>query len=161
MVLAEMDSNAIMQEPMRNRTAGKIVQAYQKLIDRLRDCGISPKHQVLDNEISEEYKKAIKQNDTTFQLVPPHDHRKNIAEKAIQTFKSHFIAILCGTAENFPMNLWDRLLPQAEMTLNLLRQSRLVPKVSTYAHLYGQHDYNSHPLAPLGCEVEAYVTPNK
>ena len=97
----------------------------------------------------------------TYQLVPPHDHRRNIAEKAIQTFKSHFISILCGTAENFPLHLWDRLLPQAELTLNMLRQSKLVPKVSSYAHLYGQHDYNAHPLGPLGCAVEAHVMPGK
>ncbi len=29
MVLAEVDSNAILVEPMKNRTAGKMVQAYQ------------------------------------------------------------------------------------------------------------------------------------
>ena len=138
-----------------------MVRAYQKLIDRLRACKIFPKHQVLDNEISEEYKEAIRNNEMTYQLVPPHDHRRNIAEKAIQTFKSHLIAVLCGTAENFPLHLWDRLLPQTEKTLNMLRQSRLVPNVSSYAHLYGQHDYNAHPMGPLGCAVEAHVTPSK
>ena len=96
----------------------------------------------------------------TYQLVPPHDHRRNIAEKAIQTFKNHFVSILCGTDENFPMRLWDKLLPQAEMTLNMLRQSRLVPKVSAYAHMWGVHDYNKHPLAPMGCEVEMQVMPS-
>ena len=32
MVMAEMDSNTILVEPMRNRTAGEMVRAYQKLI---------------------------------------------------------------------------------------------------------------------------------
>ncbi len=31
--------------------------------------------------------------------------------------------------------------------------------MSAYAYLWGQHDYNANPLAPLGCKVEAYVTP--
>ena len=32
----------------------------------------------------------------TYQLVPPNVHRKNIAEKAIRTFKAHFLAFLAG-----------------------------------------------------------------
>ena len=76
--------------------------------------------------------------------------RRNIAEKAIQTFKHHFIAILCGTDETFPMHLWGRLLEQAEHTLNMLRPSRITPKVSAYAYLHGMHSYNANPFAPLG-----------
>ena len=51
-------------------------------------------------------------------------------------------------------------MPQTEMTLNMLRPSRLVSNVSAYAHLHGQHDYNTHPLAPLGCAVEVHVVPD-
>jgi hypothetical protein len=51
-----------------------------------------------------------------FQLVPPGLH-----QRAIRTFKNHFIAGLCTTAPDFPLTLWDQLLPQALMTLNLLR----------------------------------------
>ena len=52
---------------------------------------------ILDNGISAEYKDTIAKNQMKFQLVPPHDHRRNIAEKAIQVFKDHFISVLCGT----------------------------------------------------------------
>jgi hypothetical protein len=123
MVLAEVDSNAILVEPMKNRTAGKMVRAYQVLIDRLNSAGIFPKLHILDNECSADMKKTIKSNKMDFQLVPPHDHRRNLAEKAIQTFKDHFVAILCGADKSFPLHLWDRLLPQAEHTLNMLRPS--------------------------------------
>ena len=58
------------------------------------------------------------------------------------------------------MHLWDRLLPQAEDTLNMLRPSRKAPKVSAYAVLNGEHDYNAQPFAPLGCKVEMYVMPS-
>ncbi len=95
----------------------------------------------------------------TYQLVPPHDHRRNIAEKGIQTFKAHFVSILCGADKEFPLHLWCQLLPQAEHTLNLLRPARLCPTVSAYAYLWGPHDYNAHPFAPLGCKVEAYLYP--
>ncbi|KAL7483250.1 hypothetical protein ACHAW6_012033 [Cyclotella cf. meneghiniana] len=58
------------------------------------------------------------------------------------------------------MHLWDRLVPQAEMMLNLLRQSKVAPKVSAYAYLNGLHDYNL-PLAPLGCVVQVHDKPGK
>ena len=79
--------------------------------------------------------------------------------KAIQTFKAHFISILCGVDKDFPLHLWDTLLPQAKHTLNMLRTAKVAPNISAYAYLWGQHDYNSNPFAPLGCKVEAHVTP--
>jgi hypothetical protein len=62
-----------------------------------------------------------------YQLVPPHFHRRNAAERAICTFKEHFVAGLASVDPDFPLHLWDRLLPQAEMTLNLLQSSRQNP----------------------------------
>ena len=105
MVLTEVDSDAILGEPMKNRTAGEMIRAYQVLIDRLNSTGIFPKLHILDNECSTELKAAIKNNKMTFQLVPPHDHRRNIAEKAIQTFKDHFISILCCCNYKLPTKL--------------------------------------------------------
>ena len=107
MVLAHPDSNGILQEPMKNRTSGKMICAYQKLIDRLKSAGITPKCHILDNECSTDFKQTIRDNNMTYQLVPPHDHRRNMAEKAIQTFKAHFISILCGADKDFPLHLWD------------------------------------------------------
>jgi hypothetical protein len=95
----------------------------------------------------------------TFHPVPPHDHQCNQTEKAIQTFKGHFISILCGTDKDFPLHLWSQLLPQAEDTLNMLRTAQLQPTISAYTYLWGQHDYNANPFAPVGCKVEAHVTP--
>ena len=57
------------------------------------------------------------------------------------------------------MQSWCRLLPQAEMTLNMLRPSRLNPRLSTYAQLSGDFDYNKTPLVPLGTNVLVYETP--
>ncbi len=159
MVLVHIDSSAILVAPMKDRTSGEMIRAYQSLLDRLGARGIRPKHHVLDNECSEDFKQTIKKNHMTYQLVPPHDHRRNIAEKGIQTFKNHFVAIICGADKDFPLHLWCQLLPQAEHTLNLLRPARICPTVSAYAYLWGPHDYNAHPFAPLGCKIEAYLYP--
>jgi hypothetical protein len=35
----------------------------------------------------------------------------------------------------------------------------MTPSVSAYAYLQGKHNYNANPFAPLGCKVEAHVTP--
>jgi hypothetical protein len=71
------------------------------------------------------------------ELVPPSNHRRNQAERAIQTFKAHFISILVGVDDKFPLSLWCHLLEPAELTLNLLRQSKVTPKISTFAHVHG------------------------
>ena len=67
--------------------------------------------------------------------------------------------VLCGVDPNLPMHLWDLLIPKMEIQLNLLPQLRAVPKILAYAHHYGPHNYNAHPLAPLGCAVEYHVKP--
>ncbi len=157
MVLTESDSDAILVEPMKNRTSGEMIRAYQTLINRLRSAGIAPKHRILDNECSNDFKETIKANNMIHQLVPPHDHQRNKAEKAIQTFKDHFVAILCGADTLFPLNLWDLLLRQAEHTLNMLRPSRMTLTVSAFTYLWGQHDYNTNPSAPLGCKVKSHL----
>ncbi len=64
------------------------------------------------------------------ELVPPGCHQRNAAEVAIRNFKAHFLRVLAGVAYNFPPSLWDWLLPQTEITINLIRQSNATPNVS-------------------------------
>ena len=92
--------------------------------------------------------------------MPPHLHRTNAAERAIATFKDHFIAGLASIDPAFPMHLWCRLLPHATTTLNLLRPSRLSPKVSNKAILNGVFNYDRTPLAPPGTRVIVHEAPS-
>jgi hypothetical protein len=70
---------------------------------RFASRGLSVDLQILNNEASAAYKEAItfKWN-ATFQLVPPDMHHHNWAERAICTFKDHFLAILAGVDSAFP-----------------------------------------------------------
>jgi hypothetical protein len=95
-------------------------------------------------------------NDIEYQLVPPHCHRRNAAEGAIRIFEEHFLAGLSSVDPNFPLHLWDGLLPQAEITLNLLRTSRLHPQLSAAAHFHGLLDYKKTAFAPPGCKIIAH-----
>ena len=135
MILIHIDTNSIWVEAMKNKTEGEMMLARRRALLRIKACGIVPKHQVLDNEASKAYKQEIAETKMSYQLVPPHNHHCNIAKKAIQTWKDHFISVLSGTDENFPMHLWCQLLPQAERQLNLLMQTNINPKISTYAYL--------------------------
>ena len=56
------------------------------------------------------HKLAIKNDEIAYQLVPPGDHWRNIAERGIQIAKGHTISVLCGADPKFSMHLWDRLL---------------------------------------------------
>jgi hypothetical protein len=68
------------------------------------------KKHTLDNEASDALKQYIRQQQIQFELVPPGNHRHNQAERAIQNFKAHFIAILAGVDDKFPLSLWCHLL---------------------------------------------------
>eukprot|EP00804_Cyclotella_cryptica_P021956 CCRYP_000903-RA/>CCRYP_000903-RA protein AED:0.16 eAED:0.16 QI:0/0/0/1/1/1/4/0/960 len=157
MVMVEIDSSAILVEPIKNRTGAELTRAYSALMLRLRRAGIVPRKHVLDNEISAAMKDLIQDTyKMSLELVPPGCHRRRAAEVAIRNFKSHFLSVLAGVADDFPLKLWDKLLPQAEITLNLLRQSNATPTVSAYAHLNGPFDYNKMPLAPMGCNAQVH-----
>jgi hypothetical protein len=93
--------------------------------------------------------------------VPSHCHCCNAAERAIRTFKEHFLAGLSSVYSTFSLHLWDRLSPQAEITLNLLRTSRLHPQLSAAAHFHGLLDYNKTAFAPPGCKIISREKPGK
>jgi hypothetical protein len=46
------DSNAILAEPIKNRSGGKIMRAYTKLFKYLKQRGFKPRTHWLDNEAS-------------------------------------------------------------------------------------------------------------
>ena len=153
LVIYDFDSNYIHVEPMPNKTGPSILAAYKRAHTLFSARVLKPQLQRLDNEASAALKSFMAEQDVDFQLVPPHVHRRNAAERAIRTFKNHFISGLCSTDRNFPLHLWDRLLPQALLSLNLLRSSRINPKLSAWAQVHGAFDFNRTPLAPPGTRV--------
>ena len=160
LVVYDYDSNYIFAEPMKNRTSAEHVAAYERALLVLKSRGLKPKFQRLDNEASQPLRQFLQANDIDFQLAPPHVHRRNAAERAIRTFKNHFIAGLCSTDKDCPLHLWDKFLPQAILTLNLLRQSRLNPLLSAQVQMHGPFDFNRTPLAPPGTKVFVHVKPS-
>jgi hypothetical protein len=108
----------------------------------------------MDNQCTKQIKKFLTDNKCELMLVEPHNHRVNVAEHAIQTFKYHFISALATTNSKFPLQLWDKLTSQVETTLNLMRASRINPRILAYEAIWGPYDWNCFPLAPPGPRMQ-------
>jgi hypothetical protein len=153
------DCNYVKFIPMKSRSLSEWVKAYYNIHQELTVKGFKPRLQTLGNKALVGLNKFFTTNNLNYQLVPPHYHRRNSAERAIQTFKEHFVAGVSSVDPSFPMHLWDRVLPQAEITLNLLRTSRLHPQLSIAGHFHGHMDYNKTSFAPPGCKIIAHEKP--
>ncbi len=91
MVAIHMYANHIFCKPMKYKTGGEMIASYQRIVNRMRTANLGLKHHRLGNEASTAFKECIRENGTTHELVPPGNHRRNLAERGIQTFKHHFI----------------------------------------------------------------------
>eukprot|EP00804_Cyclotella_cryptica_P012636 CCRYP_016912-RA/>CCRYP_016912-RA protein AED:0.45 eAED:0.45 QI:0/-1/0/1/-1/0/1/0/130 len=66
-----------------------------------------------------------------------------------------------GTLDpNCPIQLWCQFIEQGQDTLNLLRVSRVNPKLSAYAMLDGQFNFDKTPLAPVGTRALILLDPS-
>jgi hypothetical protein len=160
LVFYSYDDNAILVEALRSRSDGDQLAAYQRIIERANK-GATLRTHWMGNEALKAIKQLLINKGMDYQLTPPHMHRINAAERAIRTFKNHFIAGLCSAADDFPIRLWDRLLRQAEITLNLMRTSRADPQLSAQEAINGPFDFNKTPLAPPGCKVIIHEKPSQ
>jgi len=151
------DTNTILYRPLKSKTAEELQSTYDELYSYLTKRGCKPTFHRVDNELSHDTQQLLEQTfGAIVEIVPPQCHRRNAAERAIRTAKNHLIAILCATHDKFPLKLWCFLLEQAEITLNLLRTSRIHPHLSAYNSLCGAFNFSKTPLAPPGIKVIAH-----
>ena len=77
------------------------------------------------------------------ELTPVATRRTNKAERAIGTWKDHFIATLA--------TVWEDFVEQAELTLNLMRVSPIHPSLSAWKALCGKFDVLATPRYEGAC----------
>jgi hypothetical protein len=92
MICYSYDCNYVKAFPMKSRSASEWLKAYEHVNQELTSKGFKPKLQTLDNEASEVLNSFFTENDVEYQLVSPHCHRCNAAERAIRTFKEDFVS---------------------------------------------------------------------
>jgi hypothetical protein len=160
--LVSIFNGYIHSELMRSRSKAEYVRAFKATLEFFKECGgAQPRVQRLDNEKSDDLKQFFKSEARVeVEYVAPGNHRANLAERAIRDFKNHLIAVLSTTDPSFPVELFDELMPQMELTLNHLRPCRHKPSVSAYEGLHGKrYDFGAHPIAPAGVKVVVFESP--
>ena len=136
--------NAILATPVKNMAEEKIVGCFKQKITYLTKRGFKAILNIIDNVASKAVQVYLEAENVNIQLVEPHNHRVNAAERLIQTFKNHLSAGLSTCNASLPSLLWNKIVPQAQDSLNMLRTSRVHPKLSAYSVLEGIHDFNIH-----------------
>ena len=102
-ILYDYNSNAILVHPLKTRQAAKIKEAWETLYNRPCKHCHKISNFILDNEFSNDLKKSFNKYGVNYQFVLPHIHRANAAERAIRTFKAHFLAGLATCDPRFPI----------------------------------------------------------
>ena len=118
LIVYHYESNAILGLPISGFDDNTVFAAYKTQFEFLESKGYKIKLNVMDNQCTKQIKKFLTDNECELMLVEPHNHRVNAAERAIQTFKDHYISALAMTDSAFPLQLWDKLTSQVETTLN-------------------------------------------
>jgi hypothetical protein len=132
-----------------------IFQGYKSYFNDLTAKGFKPKLNIIDNQ-GTKHIKFFYQKRLQTAGCQTNNHHVNAAKRTIQTFKAAFIAALAATDSNFPLQLWDKLTPQVQDTLNMLRASQIDPTKSAYEIFNGPCNWNQYPLVPLGCKAAMY-----
>ncbi len=141
-VMYHYKRNAILATPVTGLDDKSIFKAYKMQFDNFTSNGYKPKINIMDNQATKHITAFLTEQQCQLQLVEPHNHRLNAAERAIQTFKDAFIAALVTTDSNFPLQLWDKITPQVQNTLNMMRASCINQTISVYEQLHGPYDWN-------------------
>ena len=161
LVMYSEGANYIHIETMPNRSSEEYVKSFQRGYKFFADHGFKPEFERLDNEISADLIAFFATEKIGYQLSPPGMHRANKAERAIQTWKQHFISVLSTTDKDFPLNLWSELVPAGECTLNQMRSSGMTPNISAWDQMHGPYDFSKNPMVAAGMKVLCHNKPSQ
>ena len=155
------DANFIHIEISKSRKGPDLLAALHCAVKCFADRGAPPLIIRMDNECAQDTKSWLATTPTQLELTPVAQHRTNKAERAIGTWKDHFISTLATVDPNCPLVLWEDFVEQAELTLNLMRMSPIHASLSAWEALCGKFDILATPIAPLGMKVLVHDTPDK
>ena len=82
-IMYHYETNAILITPIAGLDSEHILEAYKKNFEYLVSKGCKPKINVMDNQATKTIKTYLTPQQVTLQLVEPHNHRVNAAERAI------------------------------------------------------------------------------
>ena len=122
-ILYDYDSNAIMSVPQKNLHAKSITESWQHCFVRTKDNRYTPDLHIINKECSDIliiYSENIRLTPNVFPLTATNKTRLNVPSKI---WKHQLIAGLEICDTDFPLDKWERLMPQCNITINLIRYS--------------------------------------
>lgn len=155
------DLNVIKGVPIKSRHKEELRHAYQEVYDWCTERGFKPRLHKLDNETSKEVEKFTKEQQAEYQYTPHDMHRSNPAKQAIQTWKSCMKSTLALLPPSFPIGYWCRLVPQVNLSMNIVRACRQNPRLSAWATTEGEYHFDAIPIAPPGTQLLMHEKPNR
>jgi hypothetical protein len=162
-ILVSVYKKYIHLEAIKSRDKSEYIRAYRNTYAFFASHGHHPSCQRLDNETSDDLERMFRDDlKVSFQYVPTTCHRRNKAERAMRTMTNHLAAMMATTHPDFPQYLWDEMLLQAEITINMLRPYDGNTSICAYEGIFGhKYDFMAHPLAPVGTAVMVYTSPDQ
>jgi hypothetical protein len=77
MILHHVDSNSSWSKALKNYSKGKLILARHRALAQMTQCGIVPRHQILDNQASFAHKTKIELTRMTCKLVLPRPSKRS------------------------------------------------------------------------------------
>jgi hypothetical protein len=112
-VLYHYKANAILATPAAGLDDKSIFKAYKMQFDNLTSKGYKPKINIMDNQATKHIKVFLTEQQCQLQLVEPHNHRLNAAERATQRpSRMHLLQHSPQQAATFHCNCETKLLPK-------------------------------------------------
>jgi hypothetical protein len=162
LVMYNPDTNFIKVIPQRSRSHTDYINSYDNAMEFWKSHGIEPNFLLIDNESSKELVEFLTLKNIEVKMCPPKMHRTLKAERAIRTWKNHLLASLATADNDFPLYLWNLIVPQVETTLNLMRQSTASQHISAWQAVHkSPYDFKSNPFAPIGIKIIAHDKPKR
>ena len=85
---------------LRDQTDNSLQEAFEDVYSYLASKGFKPKLNIMENQCSGRIQKYITLQGADIQPVNPDDHQVNAVERAIHTWKNHYVAGLSTTDPN-------------------------------------------------------------
>ena len=121
-VMEDSDAGPIIATAIKSRHKEHLLEGFKEMHDTLIKVGINPVLHRIDNEFSKELIKEIEARGLKYQTTLGGNHQTVAAEH--------------GCDPTFPKNQWDRVLPVAVLTLNMMRPSQINPAKSVYNKIW-------------------------
>jgi hypothetical protein len=155
------NTKVIQSVPIKNWSKEELLCANRKIYKRLPLRAFKPLLHKLNNKTSKDVEAFVAMEQTCIQYTPPDIHCMNPAERAIRTWKSHFLPGMVGLPKSFPIANWCCLTIQCNATLIMLCPCCQNPLLLSHKALKGSFLFDATSMAHLVKEVLIHMKPNQ